>query len=77
MRLLTVSVLAVLAAGLPPCFAEQPNVLFILTDDPEHKDLVTTLRKELDRLIAESGAVPDKMPMDEGIKGELPDEKIR
>ncbi|MDA0767590.1 MAG: sulfatase [Verrucomicrobia bacterium] len=48
-----------------------------LINDPEHKDLVTTLRKELDRLIAESGAVPDMMPMDEGIKGELPDEKIR
>ena len=29
------------------------------------------------RLIAEIGAVPDKMPRDEGIKGELPDEKIR
>ena len=48
-----------------------------LINDPEHKELVKTLRKELDRLIAESGAVPDKMPMDEGIKGELPDEKIR
>gem|GEM_PF-1757429 len=48
-----------------------------LINDPKQKDLVTTLRKELDRLIAESGAVPDKMPLDEGIKGELPDEKIR
>jgi hypothetical protein len=48
-----------------------------LINDPEHKELVITLRKELDRLIAESGAGQDKMPMDEGVKGELPDEKIR
>ena len=54
-----------------------PGELNNLINDPEQKELVITLRKELDRLIAESGAVPDKMPMDEGIKGELPDEKIR
>ena len=30
-----------------------------------------------DEEIAEAGAVPDTMPLDEGIKGELPDEKIR
>jgi N-acetylglucosamine-6-sulfatase len=48
-----------------------------LIKDPKNKELIKTLRKELDRLIAASGAVPDKMPMDEGIKGELPDEKIR
>lgn len=33
-----------------------------MIDDPEHKELVITLRKELDRLIAESGASPGKMP---------------
>lgn len=48
-----------------------------LANDPKHAGLVKELRAELDQLIAASGAVPDKMPMDEGIKGELPDEKIR
>ncbi|MCP5520826.1 MAG: sulfatase [Verrucomicrobiales bacterium] len=61
--------------------------LYHLTSDPEERHnligeakyagLVKELRQELDELIAASGAVPDKMPMDEGIKGELPDEKIR
>ena len=35
------------------------------------------LRAELDRRIAEAGADPDTLPPDEGIKGGLPDEKIR
>ena len=40
--------------------------------------LIDRLTKELDRLIAHAHAgKPDLMPMDEGIKGELPDEKIR
>ena len=42
------------------------------------ENLIARLRKELDRLIAQAHAgKPDLMPMDEGIKGELPDEKIR
>jgi len=44
---------------------------------PEHAELVKRLSAELDRRIAEAGATPDTMPLDEGIKGELPDEKIR
>jgi hypothetical protein len=44
---------------------------------PEYAGLIQELRTELDALIVASGAVPDTMPMDEGIKGELPDEKIR
>ena len=40
--------------------------------------LIARLGTELDRLIAQAHAgKPDLMPMDEGIKGELPDEKIR
>ena len=66
---------------------DAPGQLYNLKDDPlerrnligkpEHAALVKKLRAELDSLIAAAGAVPDKMPMDEGIKGELPDEKIR
>jgi len=48
-----------------------------LANDPEYAGLVKKLRAELDQLIVAAGAVPDTMPMDEGIKGELPDEKIR
>ena len=49
-----------------------------LIKDEKHADLVIELRAELDRRIAE--AIPegkDTMPMDEGIKGELPDKAIR
>ncbi len=49
-----------------------------LINDPKYADLIEELRAELDRRIAEAN--PDKedqMPMDEGIKGELPDESIR
>ncbi|MEM7697333.1 MAG: sulfatase [Verrucomicrobiota bacterium] len=49
-----------------------------LINDPEHADLIAELRVELDERIAEaSDGKPDEMPMDQGIKGELPDEKIR
>jgi N-acetylglucosamine-6-sulfatase len=57
--------------------AEDPGERHNLIDRPEHAGLVKQLRAELDRRIAEAGAVPDRMPLDEGIKGELPDEKIR
>lgn len=49
-----------------------------LIADKKHQALVAKFRKELDQRIAESHpGGKDKMPMDEGIKGELPDEKIR
>lgn len=57
---------------------QDPGERVNLIDDPSHAEIVSRLRAELDRLIAEanpSGA--DSMPLDEGIKGELPDEKIR
>jgi N-acetylglucosamine-6-sulfatase len=49
-----------------------------LIDDPRYADLVVELRGELDRLIEETGGLSwKKMPIDEGIKSELPDEEIR
>lgn len=49
-----------------------------LIADKKQKATIAKLRKELARRIAESHpGGKDKMPMDEGIKGELPDEKIR
>ena len=40
--------------------------------------LIARLSRELGRLIEQANhGRPDHMPMDEGIKGKLPDEKIR
>jgi len=49
-----------------------------LIGEKQHASLIATLRAELDERIAEThDGGKDTMPMDEGIKGELPDEKIR
>lgn len=48
-----------------------------LIDDPRYQGLVTELKKELLRLQQETGALPDRMPIDEGIKTELPEQSIR
>jgi arylsulfatase A-like enzyme len=48
-----------------------------LFSDPAHSMWRFELQRELDRLLKETGALPDKMPLDEGIKDELPDLKIR
>ncbi len=55
-----------------------PEERYNLISNPEYAETVKTLHAELDRLITESNAgKPDQMPMDEGIKGELPSLKIR
>jgi N-acetylglucosamine-6-sulfatase len=61
--------------------------LFDLASDPEERrnrigdpacaDVLRELRGELDRLLAATGALPDRMPLDEGVKKELPDAKFR
>lgn len=48
-----------------------------LIADPQHADLVSKLSADLIELMAETGIEQDVMPMDEGIKGELPDKAIR
>ncbi len=49
-----------------------------LINDKKHAALVSELRTELDRRIAEAHpGGKDTMPMDEGIKGELPEESLR
>jgi len=50
-----------------------------LIADPKLAGKVSELRIELARLMKESGLMPetDKMPVDEGIKTALPDQKIR
>ncbi|MDP6633485.1 MAG: sulfatase [Phycisphaerae bacterium] len=48
-----------------------------LIDDPAHAETVKNLQKELHLLMSQTGAMPDKMPLDEGIKKELPEESIQ
>jgi N-acetylglucosamine-6-sulfatase len=44
---------------------------------PEHAATVSRLQAELRQLMKEADALPDKMPLDEGIKAKLPDKAIR
>lgn len=64
----------------------QPELFEVATDpeerrnrinDPTCADIVRELAAALERHLQETGAVPDRMPVDAGIKAELPDAKIR
>lgn len=44
---------------------------------PEHAARIAELQQELVRLQKEAGGLPDRMPIDDGIKAQLPDLKIR
>lgn len=48
-----------------------------LIEDPKYAETVHVLQAELSRLMQESGLEKDEMPLDAGIKKELPDLKIR
>jgi N-acetylglucosamine-6-sulfatase len=48
-----------------------------LINDPKQARLIQQLQKELTDLIKAADGWPDKMPLDEGIKSELPEESIR
>ena len=54
-----------------------PDERHNLIEQPEYAAKTQELRAELAQLIQDANAQPDSMPLDEGIKGELPDEKIR
>jgi len=56
-----------------------PNELRNLANNPEWKAMRSKLEKQLDVLLAAEGLTieSDKMPIDEGIKSQLPDQKIR
>ena len=57
--------------------AVDPDETVNLVDDPKYVGKVAELKAELDKLLVETDAVPDKMPLDEGVKKELPDKSIR
>jgi len=48
-----------------------------LIDDPAQAPRVGQLKSELQRLMADAGALPDRMPLDEGVKDVLPEKSIR
>ena len=48
-----------------------------LINDPRCAGIAAQLRAELDRLMTDVGITNDKMPLDEGVKQQLPDQKIR
>jgi N-acetylglucosamine-6-sulfatase len=54
-----------------------PDETVNLIQEPLLKRKAAELRAELDKLIAAAGVGPDSMPKDEGVKTELPDQKIR
>lgn len=54
-----------------------PEEINNLINDPAFADIVIEMKAELKRLMEETNAFPDKMPLDEGIQSQLPDEKIR
>jgi arylsulfatase A-like enzyme len=58
---------------------KDPGELKNLIKDPASARELESLKKELARVMAASGLTPenDRMPIDEGIKKELPDQKIR
>lgn len=57
--------------------AVDPEENVNLINDPRYADKVLELKDQLAKLIRAAGAEPDKMPLDEGIKTELPEESIR
>jgi N-acetylglucosamine-6-sulfatase len=57
--------------------ADDPDETKNLINDPRYRATVANLKEQLEKLIAAADAVPDKMPLDEGIKTQLPDLKIR
>jgi len=54
-----------------------PLELHNLIDDPAAQAKLKELREELARLQAACDGLPDKMPVDEGIKTALPEQSIR
>jgi len=48
-----------------------------LINDPACATVVQELKMELKRLMKKTGTLPDTMPLDEGVKKELPEESIR
>jgi N-acetylglucosamine-6-sulfatase len=56
---------------------DDPRETRNLVDDPACADRLAGLKAELHRLMEAAGALPDRTPLDEGVKETLPDRSIR
>ncbi len=56
---------------------DDPDENHNLINDPRYVRKLEELRKELARLIKAADGLPDRMPLDEGIKSALPEKSIR
>ena len=54
-----------------------PGEINNLAQDPQYATVKAMLVTELAKTLKSTGANPDKMPLDQGIKSELPEESIR
>lgn len=54
-----------------------PLELKNLIDQPDQQDRIKELQIQLQQLMVATGITKDEMPLDEGIKGDLPDKAIR
>ena len=54
-----------------------PDEMKNLIADPKYADKIKDLNGELERLLKQTDALSDKMPLDEGIMQKLPDKKIQ
>jgi N-acetylglucosamine-6-sulfatase len=54
-----------------------PDETTNLIHQPEHVETIDSLKRELARLMAAADGLPDRMPLDEGIKTALPAQAIR
>jgi len=56
---------------------DDPGELRNLIDDPASQQILAELKKQLGELVRKTNGLPDKMPLDEGVKKELPAAGIR
>ncbi len=56
---------------------DDPQELNNLVDEPRYAAKVAELKAQLNKLMRETDGLPDQMPIDEGVKKELPEESIR
>ena len=54
-----------------------PEEQFNLVDGAQHTQKLAEMRIELQKVLRDSNGLPDKMPIDQGIKSELPEASIR
>lgn len=57
--------------------SSDPKELNNLATQPAYRETLMAMRQLLHEQLQQTDAIPDQMPLDQGIKGELPEESIR